>query len=191
MRSVNDLQTSLSSNLINSIIKYKWLVIALGTLASLYIMNPSDGIKAAGITLDNFISVAKILPPIFVLIGLMDTWITKDSMVKYMGEKSGMIGVVIAVFLGAVGAGPLYVAFPIAAVLIKKGARLAYVFIFLGSWVSVKLPIFMYEWASFGSVFTLAHVATSMVVYIAGGFLLEAVLSKETKDDIRVRAETA
>lgn len=168
----------------------KWLVVSFLLLLVLLIVKPSQGQDAVGFTINNLKSVVMVLPPIFVLIGLMDVWVPKEVMVKFMGHRSGAIGALIALFIGTMGAGPLYVAFPVAALLVKKGARLAYVFLFLGAWTSVKLPLFMFEWASFGAKFTLIHVGSSLLVYITGSFLLEKMLSSETREMILDRAET-
>jgi len=171
--------------------QYKWLTVALVIIAVLLVVNPPQGLSAIKFTMSNLKSVSMVLPPIFILIGLMDVWVPKETMVKFMGHKSGMMGAAIAIFIGAMGAGPLYVAFPVAALLHKKGARLAYIFLMLGAWTSVKLPIFMFEWASFGATFTLVHVTVSIVIYVIGSFVLETMLSTETKAMIRERAESA
>jgi len=169
--------------------QYKWLIASLLMILVLLVVNPPQGQAAVKFTFNNLKSVSMVLPPIFILIGLMDVWIPKETMVKFMGHKSGILGATIAIFIGAMGAGPLYVAFPVAALLLKKGARLAYVFLVLGAWTSVKLPIFMFEWASFGPTFTMVHVVSSLTVYIAGSFLLEKLLSDETKSMILERVE--
>lgn len=158
-------------------------------LIVLWIINPSSGKTASESALVNLKTVGMVLPPIFILIGLLDVWVPKATMVKYMGEGSGFKGGFIAVFLGTVGAGPLVVAFPIAALLIKKGARLAYVFLFLGAWTSVKLPIFMFELANFGSKFTVIHVISSLLVYIVGAIVLEKVLTDESIKEIQEKAQ--
>lgn len=44
----------------------------------------------------------------------------KETLMKYMGEKSGIYGILFSLLLGGIAAGPLYVAFPIAALLLKK-----------------------------------------------------------------------
>ncbi len=175
--------------MIDKLLKNKWLILMLVLLGVLYVIDVDKGIKASYLTLNNLKSVALILPPIFILIGLLDTWVPRETMVKYMGNKSGVIGGLIALSLGALGAGPLYVAFPVAAVLINKGARLAYVFLFLSAWVSIKLPIFMYEWTSFGGRFTMLHVISSLIVYIIGSFVMEKLLSLDTKMLIEQRSK--
>jgi len=161
----------------------------IGVLIILYLVDFEAGNKASVSALINLKTVGMVLPPIFILIGLMDVWVPKTTMVKYMGRGSGIKGGFIAVFLGTVGAGPLVVAFPIAALLIRKGAKLAYVFLFLGAWTSVKLPIFMFEWANFGGKFTLIHVGTSLFIYLLGALVMEKVLGHEDIEDIEARAE--
>lgn len=165
--------------MISFIKKNKMLSLAIVSLIVLFIISPNKGSHAIINASENFKSVGMVLPPIFVLIGLLDVWVPKELMVKYMGDGSGVIGGVLAVILGSVGAGPLIVAFPIGALLVRKGARLAYVFLFLGSWTSVKLPLFMFEWVNFGGVFTTLNAITSITVYLISGFLIEKLLSKE------------
>lgn len=167
----------------------KLFVGAIILLIGLWLINPAQGKTASISALVNLKTVGMVLPPIFILIGLLDVWVPKATMVKYMGQGSGFKGGLIAVFLGTVGAGPLVVAFPIAALLIKKGARLAYVFLFLGAWTSVKLPIFMFELANFGSKFTLIHVVTSLAVYLIGAVVLEKTLTQTSLEEIQEKAE--
>lgn len=167
----------------------KLFVGAFVLLFLLWIMSPSKGKIASLSALVNIKTVGLVLPPIFILIGLLDVWVPKETMVKFMGRGSGFKGGLIAVFLGTVGAGPLVVAFPIAALLIKKGARLAYVFLFLGAWTSVKLPIFMFELANFGTKFTVIHVITSLTVYLIGAIVIEKFLSKEDLEVIEEKAQ--
>ena len=162
----------------------KLLVVGVVSFIVLWMISPASGQMAGSSALDNLKTVGMVLPPIFVLIGLLDVWVPKETMVKYMGKGSGLKGGLIAVFLGAVGAGPLVVAFPIAALLIRKGARLAYVFLFLGAWTSVKLPLFMFELASLGPQFTFTHVITSMIVYFVGAVVLEKILSADAVEVI-------
>ncbi|GAB1457142.1 hypothetical protein MASR2M48_24500 [Spirochaetota bacterium] len=61
-----------------------------------------------------------VIPPIFILLGLLDVWVPRRRMIKYMGSGAG-IKVLIAFLLGSFAAGPLYGAFPFAATLMKKG----------------------------------------------------------------------
>ena len=78
--------------------------------------------------------MALIIPPIFVLLGLLDVWVPRDTMVKYMGEDSGLKGIILSFVIGSAAAGPLYAAFPVAAVFMRKGVKFTNVLIFIGAW---------------------------------------------------------
>ena len=42
-----------------------------------------------------------VIPPIFVLLGLLDIWVPRSTMIKYMGEGSGLKGIILAIFIGS------------------------------------------------------------------------------------------
>lgn len=111
--------------------------------------------------------------------GLMDTWVPKETLIRYMGHGSGITGLLIAFVLGTVAAGPLYVAFPMGVLLLKKGAKLSNIIFFLGVWSSTKLPIVLFEAASIGVTFTLIHIAISIPLYLLTAFYIEKRVSKE------------
>lgn len=164
--------------------KYKWALVSTALLALLALIVPEVGSKATQLTLSNFGSMLGVLPPIMLLIGLLDVWVPKEIMIRLMGEKSGLLGIAVAFFLGSLAAGPLYAAFPIAAILLKKNARISYVIFFLGVWSSAKLPLVMFEIASFGSRFTLVHVTSNLTIFLIGAILLEKSLNAESKEHL-------
>jgi len=94
--------------------KNKFLILSL---ISLVIISFVD-IKLTYVALENsfsqILSMLIIVPPIFLLIGLFDVWIPRETVIKLMGEKSGIRGMLLAFFLGAFSAGPTIAAFPIA-----------------------------------------------------------------------------
>ncbi|WP_088125928.1 permease, partial [Bacillus sp. S1-R2T1-FB] len=95
------------------------------------------------------------------------------TLMKSMGKKSGIYGILSSLLLGGIAAGPLYVAFPIAALLIKKGASIRYLVFFLGVWTTAKLPILVYEYSSFGATFTLIHIGFGLVIFYIMGLIFE------------------
>ena len=58
---------------------YKWLIMVLFAIGALLVLNPPQGQTAVKFTIDNLKSVFMVLPPIFILIGLMDVWMPKDQ----------------------------------------------------------------------------------------------------------------
>lgn len=112
-----------------------------------------------------------VIPPIFILLGLLDVWVQRETMIKLMGEKSGFIGVALAFFLGSAAAGPLYAAFPIAGVLLKKGSKLSNVLIFIGGWSTTKIPMLLFETSAIGWKFML----TRFIIDIPGIALIALI----------------
>ncbi|WP_027398620.1 permease [Anaerovorax odorimutans] len=170
--------------------KYKWSIILLILLAILYFINSNLGENATIKTLSNFKSMLSVLPPILVLIGLLDVWVPKETMIKYMGHGSGIKGIFMSLLLGSLAAGPLYAAFPIAAILMKKEARFAYILFFLGVWSSSKLPLLLYEYTSFGGTFTTIHVISNLTIFLIGSFLIEKMIKKESLNKIYLSANS-
>lgn len=159
--------------------KYRMFLIALSIWMIIFLTNTDMGWKALTITGNSILDMILLLPPILILVGLLDTWVPKEMILKYAGKDSGVRGPMIALILGGVAAGPLYVAFPIAAILLEKGALLRNVVFFLGVWTVAKLPVLMYEAASLGIVFTIIHVSFGLVFFYITGILMEKLLNKE------------
>lgn len=169
---------------------YAFPLVLILVMGGLYLVNAPTGGKALQITWANTKEMLTFLPPIFILVGLLDVWVPKETMIKLMGHGSGLKGILIAFILGSAAAGPLYAAFPIAALLLKKGARLAYVLFFLGAWSSTKLPLVIYETASLGIKFTVVHISVSIVGFLLAAFLIEKITSKKSAALIYEKAES-
>lgn len=93
-------------------------------------------------------------------------------------------------FLGSAVAGPLYIAFPIAVLLIKKRARLAYVFFILGVWSTTKIPLLLYGISYMGRKFTAIQVAVCIPLFFVFALVIEKILSENDKDSLYKRAES-
>ncbi|WP_114571379.1 permease [Exiguobacterium flavidum] len=139
----------------------------------LFIADPARAMKATLLTGNSLLNMLLLLPPILVLVGLLDQWVRKETLLRYMGPDAGTRGFVYALLLAAFAAGPLYVAFPIATLLLKKGAGLRYIVFFLGAFTTVKLPVLLYEIASFGIAFTMLHIGFGLTFFFIIALLFE------------------
>lgn len=86
-----------------------------------------------------------IMPVIFVLTGLLDVWIPKEKIMKYLGGNAGFKGILLSFVLGSISAGPIYAAFPLCVMLHKKGASIRNLVIILSSWAVIKVPMLLNE----------------------------------------------
>ena len=175
--------------IIKVIKKYKIFLILLVINTVILIVKPSIGLKSFQLTKDNALEMLSILPPVFILLGLLDVWIKRETMIKFMGEKSGIIGVLLAFLLGSAAAGPLYAAFPVAAVLLKKGSKFSNVLIMIGAWSTTKIPLLLFEASSMGIKFMITRFILNIFGIAIIAYTVERFLSKEEIDKIYKNAE--
>ncbi len=164
--------------------RYRILLILILINIGIGIALPEIGLKSLTLTKQNLLEMILIIPPIFVLLGLLDVWVDRATMMKYTGKDSGLKGILIAFLLGSAAAGPLYAAFPIAGVMMKKGSRLLNVFVFIGAWSTTKIPMLTFEAASLGLAFTITRLALSIIGILIIAFVTEKALNPEQQQQI-------
>ncbi len=170
--------------------KYRAFLILAAAIGVLVIFNHQLGVKAVQMTAFQVKEMLLVIPPIFILLGLLDVWMPRETMVKYMGEGSGVKGILLAILIGSAAAGPLYGAFPVAAVLMKKGAKFSNVLIFIGAWSTTKIPMFLFEMASLGARFALTRLLVDIPGIIIIAYLLTKLLTKQEQETIIKAAES-
>lgn len=151
---------------------------------------PDIGLKSVNITWSNTLEMLSVIPPIFILLGLLDVWVQRDTMIRLMGEKSGIVGALIAFLLGSAAAGPLYAAFPVAGVLLKKGSKFSNVLVFIGAWSTTKIPLLLFETSSMGWRFTLVRFLINIPGIALIAYTTEKLLNKNEKALIYEKAGT-
>ena len=119
-----------------------------------------------------------ILPAIMVLMGLFLVWVSKEMVIKYLGKSSGLKGILIAIVLGALPTGPMYVAFPLALGLKQKGASISNIVIFLSAWACIKLPQEMVELQFLGWKFMAARLVLTIIFVTIMGWFIEAIMTR-------------
>ncbi len=168
--------------------RYKIFIILLVLNIILICVAPELGTKSLSVSIDSFLEMLTILPPVFILMGLMDVWIPKQTMMKYMGKKAGIKGRIIAFLLGSFSAGPLYAAFPVAAMFMKKGVSLENIFIFIGAWSTTKIPMMMFEVTQLGSKFALLRFILNLVGIITISIIIDKTTSEQEYSKIQEMA---
>lgn len=98
-----------------------------------------------------------------------------------MGEDSKVLGIIIAFLLGSVAAGPLYVSFPFAGTLLKKGSNLFNVLIFIGAWSATKIPISLFEASVMGWKFMITRYVIDIPVIILMAYIINKIISQNDK----------
>ncbi|RNC29390.1 MAG: hypothetical protein AWM53_00743 [Candidatus Dichloromethanomonas elyunquensis] len=164
--------------------RYRLFILLVIINMVILFINPSVGNNSLEITWNNILGMILLLPPIFILLGLLDVWVPRETMMKFMGDNSGLMGVSLAFFLGSAAAGPLYAAFPVAGVLLNKGCKFSNVLIFIGAWSTTKIPLLLFEASALGWKFMLIRLALDLPGIALIAYTIENVITDKEKKNI-------
>lgn len=153
-----------------------FLVIVLVVTIALLTIFPEKRPTVISVSKKFFVELILILPAVMVLMGLFSVFVSREMVVKYLGKSSGLKGFLLAIFFGALPTGPLYVAFPLAAALVRKGARRANIVIFLSAWACIKIPQEMVELQFLGLKFMATRLALIIIFVIFMGLMIERII---------------
>ncbi|OGC32884.1 hypothetical protein A2311_00035 [candidate division WOR-1 bacterium RIFOXYB2_FULL_48_7] len=161
--------------------QYFWLILFLLFSAGSAVFNFLPGQKI----LANFnfflFELITFLPLMFLLVGLFDVWVPKESIERHIGAEAGWQGFFWVVLLAMMQAGPLYGAFPVAYILSRKGASVRNIFVYLGVFSCLKIPLLTFEVNFLGLQFTLLRTLFSLPLFYLIGLLMEWQLGENYK----------
>ena len=72
--------------------RYLFFLLLLLLNVLLLIADPGVGREIVSLSLDSLLEMLSIIPPIFLLLGLMDVWVPKETIMKFMGKDAGIKG---------------------------------------------------------------------------------------------------
>ncbi|MBI9099071.1 MAG: permease [Spirochaetaceae bacterium] len=123
-----------------------------------------------------FMAFKKILPlliPLFLIVGVVLTFVTPEMIKNLLGEDSGWIGISFGLVIGSIAFMPPFVTFPLGSELIANGAGFPQVAAFVTTLMGVGFVYFQAEMKFFGAGSTirrnsLAFVAAIIVAVMVG-----------------------
>ena len=133
----------------------------------------------------NLTDMALILPFAFILIGLFEVWVKRETVERHLGEKGGWKSYLWACLLGGMTIGPMLTALPAAQSLLKKGAALSVVLTYIGASAICRIPMTIFEITYLGPVFTVTRYLTAIPLTI----IFSLILGRLLKDSIHVEEE--
>ena len=116
---------------------------------------------------------------LLVVVGLFEVWVKKENVEKHLGKNSGMLGYIWIILLAGTTIGGLYVAFPVAYSLFKKGAKLSVIFTYIGASAICRIPMIIFESSFMGIKFTLIRLIISIPLVILSSIWLGNYLEKK------------
>jgi uncharacterized membrane protein YraQ (UPF0718 family) len=160
---------------------YMWVILFVLFSVGSYLIGFKPGLVIYSNFNEFFIEMISFIPFLFIIIGLFDVWVPKEMLEKHVGRESGGKGIFLVILLAMLQAGPLYGAFPVAYVLFKKGASVRNIFIYLGAFSSMKLPMLGIEIGYLGIKFTILRTLISLPLFICIGFIMEKIVGSDFK----------
>ena len=147
-------------------------------IAVSYLTGYDNGEKTAHEFLSILYEMLLILPCAFILIGLFEVWIKKETVIKHLGENCGIKGYFWVLLLAGISIGGLYVAFPMAESLNKKGASLSIIFTYLGFVGVFRIPMTIFEISFLGLPFTISRLLVTIPLFLLIGIGFGTILKK-------------
>ena len=113
-----------------------------------------------------------VFPCAFVLIGLFEVWVKRETIERTMGQASGWGGMIWALLLAGTTVGGLFVTFPVAYALHSKGAKLSVIFTYVSASAICRVPMTLFEAGYLGGRFTLVRFLVSLPLVCLASHLM-------------------
>jgi uncharacterized membrane protein YraQ (UPF0718 family) len=126
------------------------------------------------------IEMLQIMPVIFILTSLIEAWVPRQTIVNSFGENSGIKGTLFSFILGSFSAGPIYAAFPVCKMLLKKGASVSNIVVILSAWAVIKVPMLANEAKFLGLKFMVIRWVLTTASIFAMAYIISKVVKKES-----------
>ena len=160
------------------IFKYKYVLILAFILFIMYQIFPEMRQRTQQMDYSGYTNASLLLPPVMIIIFLGESWINREVFVKYMGEGTGFKGHLIAYIFGCLGVGPLYIAFPIVAMIARKGVTYLNCLIVVGAWAVGRVQQIIYEVPSMGFLYMVIRFVLNFVFIM----LISLYIDKSSSD---------
>ncbi len=131
-----------------------------------------DALKASGAI---FIRIIPVLFFVLLLMGLIDYFFSPESISRYLGERSGIRGWLLAISAGVLSHGPIYAWYPMLKDLRDKGMKTGLVAVFLYN-RAIKIPLLPVLIYYFGVAF-----AAVLLVYMIAASVIEGKIIEITE----------
>lgn len=160
---------------------YEHLFVAVVVIAYIFmlLLRPEMGIASINNSGYYLKEMLMIMPVIFVLTALLDMWVPKEKIMKYLGNEAKTKGVILAFALGSISAGPIYAAFPMCIMLHKKGASVRNLVIILSSWAVIKIPMLLNEVKFLGIKFMVIRWILTIIAIVVFSWITAKIVKNE------------
>jgi len=156
-----------------------FLTVVVLIYAVLLVVKPTMGLESLNNSAYYLKEMLVIMPVIFILTALLDTWIPKEKIIQYLGKDSRAKGIFLSFVIGSISAGPIYAAFPMCVMLHKKGASIKNLIIILSSWAATKVPMLLNEAKFLGVKFMIIRWILTVLAIIIFSWIADKIIKNE------------
>jgi uncharacterized membrane protein YraQ (UPF0718 family) len=112
---------------------------------------------------------------VFVLMVLIDYYVSPKKLKKYLGEKSGFLGWFTSITTGIISTGPIYMWYPLLNDLKKSGMKNSLIAAFLYN-RAIKLPLIPIMLHYFSAEYIIILTITMVLASVVQGYLIDSMV---------------
>ncbi len=144
-----------------------YLIIALVLLFISFLKDKGKTREVLKVVYKTTLTVFPVLFMIFILMGVVSTLVSKETIAHWLGSGSGIIGILIGELVGAFALVQPAAVFPFSGMLLNKGASYATIYAFVSTAILIGISTLPAEIKFFGKRFTIVrNLVTFFVVFI-------------------------
>jgi uncharacterized membrane protein YraQ (UPF0718 family) len=151
-------------------------IITIGCLLVSFLFDHRKTLNGIKKGLKMFLNLLPVLLLMLALVSIVLFIIPEKTLVKYIGEGSGIKGWLIAASLGSVALIPGFIAYPLCGILIKSGVAYSTIAVFITTLMMVGLLTLPVEARFFGWKISIIRNILSFVGALIIGFLMTLFL---------------
>lgn len=148
-------------------------IIAFILLLLAYYRGQGQHIAGIRIALNIMVEIIPLLILSFIVAGMVEVLIPKEIISKWIGEGSGIRGILIGTVAGSLTPGGPYVSLPVATGLLRSGASVGTIVAFLTGWSLWAVSRLPMEVGILGWRFTLIRIASTFFFPPIAGFIAQ------------------
>lgn len=169
----------MSSTIKDKLKNNKLLVLVILIYIGLSIFMPNKALQSFENSLYYIKEMLMIMPVILLLTSLITAWVPRKTIENNFGKNSGIKGSIFSFLLGSFSAGPIYAAFPVCKMLLKKGASISNIVIMLSTWAVIKVPMLLTEAKFLGPKFMAIRWILTTIAIFSMGYISSKLVKKE------------
>jgi uncharacterized membrane protein YraQ (UPF0718 family) len=137
---------------------------------------PLEGLKDGGRL---FLGILPTMAVAFIAAGMIGQVLPREMLTRWLGEESGLRGLIIATLGGSITPGGPFIQFPLVATLLKAGAGVAPIMAFITSWSLLSVNRFLiWEIPLLGWRLATARILASLIIPFAVAVLARFIFQR-------------